>query len=247
MASGPGSGAVVHPRVPPRRRSSRADRWWGKAWVRAVEESAYAEGDLAAARSLSRSGRVGAIEVGPGTAVAVVEDREGLWRVEVAVPVLDDGGAEALVETVAAQAGRITSLLAGDLPHELVEHAEEAGVELLPYGGELTSTCTCAGWVDPCVHALAVLYQLTWLVEADPFVLLHLRGTGREELLARLHARAPEPPARDSGDAGDVRDAEPDDDDLTTAYDAAARAARLLELLDAEPGEGPASGLDHLF
>ncbi|MBM7508128.1 putative Zn finger protein [Nocardioides salarius] len=225
---------VVHPRLPPRRRTSRADRWWGKAWVRAVEESAYAEADLVAGRSLARSGQVGAIEVGPGSAVAVVEERGGQWRVEVAVPVLDDAGAAALVETVAAQAGRVTALLAGDLPHELVEHAEEAGVELLPYGGELETTCSCEGWVDPCVHALAVLHQLTWLLEADPFVLLHLRGTGREELLARLHARAPDVP---DGDA------EPDDDDLTTAYDAAARAARLLEVL---LGDGPPE-VDHLL
>ncbi len=225
---------VVHPRLPPRRRTSRADRWWGKAWVRAVEESAYAEADLVAGRSLARSGRVGAIEVGPGSAVAVVEERGGQWRVEVAVPVLDDAGAAALVETVAAQAGRVTALLAGDLPHELVEHAEEAGVELLPYGGELETTCSCEGWVDPCVHALAVLHQLTWLLEADPFVLLHLRGTGREELLALLHARAPAVP---DGEA------EPDDDDLTTAYDAAARAARLLEVL---LGDGPPE-VDHLL
>ncbi len=42
------------------------------------------------------------------------------------------GAGEALVETVAAEAGRIAALLAGDLPHALVEHAEEAGVELLP-------------------------------------------------------------------------------------------------------------------
>ncbi|GHJ60820.1 hypothetical protein NOK12_33380 [Nocardioides sp. OK12] len=230
-----GGQGVVHPRLPARRRPTRAERWWGKAWVRAVEESAYAEGDLAAARTLSRSGQVGAIEVGPGSAVAVVDDRDGRWRVEVAVPVLDDAGAEALVETVAAQAGRVGALLAGDLPHELVEHAEEAGVELLPYGGELAATCTCEAWVDPCVHALAVLHQLTWLMEADPFVLLHLRGTGREELLARLHARAPAPSAG--------VDPEDGDDDLTTAYDAAERAARLLELLE---GDGPLD-IDHLL
>ena len=43
------------------------------------------------------------------------------------------------------------------------------------------------------MHALAVLHQLTWLVDADPFVLLQLRGLPRDELLARLHARAAEP------------------------------------------------------
>jgi len=56
-----GSGVLVHPRVPPRRSNARASTWWGKAWVRAVEEAAYAERDLAAARTLSRSGRIGGI------------------------------------------------------------------------------------------------------------------------------------------------------------------------------------------
>jgi len=53
-------------------------------------------------------------------------------------------------------------------------------VELLPYGSELGSTCTCEAWADPCPHALAVMYQLAWLMEDDPFVLLHLRGLGRD-------------------------------------------------------------------
>ncbi len=218
---------VVHPRVAARRGTARATAWWGKAWTRAVEEAAYAERDLLAARSLSRSGRIGGITTDAGSFVAAVEDDRGLWTVSGTLPVLDEPARAALVETVAAEAGRIASLLAGDLPHVLVEHAEEAGVELLPYGGELGTACTCDAWVDPCVHALAVLYQLTWLIEADPFVLLQLRGLGREELLALLHRRA---------------ERTPDTDDLETALDAALRAARLLELL-----EEPDRPVDHLF
>jgi uncharacterized Zn finger protein len=233
-----GPGVVVHPRVPPRRSSRRASTWWGKAWARAVEESAYAERDLVAARSLSRSGRIGGIRLdAAGGFVAAVEDGEGLWTVSGSVPVLDGPARDALVEIVAAENGRIASLLAGDLPHLLVEHAEEAGVELLPYGGELAAGCTCAAWVDPCVHALAVLYQLTWLLEADPFVLLQLRGLPRDDLLTRLHARGAGPGAG-TGD----EPAGPAADDVETALDAALRAARLLELLD-----DPDRAVEHLF
>lgn len=217
--------AVLHPRVPPRRSSARATAWWGKAWVRAVEEAAYAESDLRAARTLARGGHVGQITTEPGRFVASVEDRQGLWTVEGAVPVLDARDLAALVETVAAESGRIAALLAGDLPHGLVEHAEEAGVELLPYGGELGSSCTCDHWADPCVHALAVLQQLTWLVEADPFVLLQLRGLPRDDLLARLHARAA--PVATPAD---------EDVDLDAAVEAALYAARLLrDVSDPEP------------
>ena len=237
--------ATVHPRIGPRRGAARAVRWWGKAWVRAVEESAYDDTDLRAGRTLARSGHVGQIWTHEGGFVASVEDETGVWTVSGSVPVLDDEAAEALVETVAAEAGRVVALLAGDLPHGLVEHAEEAGVELLPYGGELGTDCTCGAWVDPCPHALAVLYQLTWLMEDDPFVLLQLRGLPRERLLARLHARTTGAPAHSCPDP------EPEvgpglgpglEPDLDTGLDAALRAARILEL-----AEHPDGSLDHLF
>jgi uncharacterized Zn finger protein len=180
---------------------------------------------------MSRAGQVGQIMVEPGRFVASVEDTRGLWTLAGTLPVLDDDGAAALVETVAAEAGRIGALLGGDLPHTLVEHAEEAGVELLPFGSELGSECTCGAWTQPCPHALAVLYQLTWLLEADPFVLLHLRGLPREDLLARLHqqARAPDETVADP--------------DLEIAEDAALRAARALALLE----EDPAARVEHLL
>jgi uncharacterized Zn finger protein len=210
------SRTVLHPRAAPRRSTVRATTWWGKAWVRAVDEAAYAEADLVAGRGLARAGHVGQIATEPGRFVAAVEDRRGLWTVEGTVPVLDPADVAALVETVAAESGRIAALLAGELPHGLVEHAEEAGVELLPYGGELGSSCTCDHWADPCVHALAVLQQLAWLVDTDPFVLLQLRGLPRDELLGRLHERTADPAADD----------EPD---LEAAVEAALYAARLLE------------------
>jgi uncharacterized Zn finger protein len=218
---------VVHPRVAPRSGSARASSWWGRAWVRAVEEASYSSADLLVARRVSRAGQVGQIMVEPGRFVASVEDARGLWTVAGTVPVLDDDALAALVETVAAEAGRIGALLSGDLPHTLVEHAEEAGVELLPFGSELGSDCTCGGWTQPCPHALAVLYQLTWLLEADPFVLLHLRGLPRDDLLSRLHQQTPAP----AGDPGD-----PEDPDLEIAEDAALRAARALALLAEDPG-----------
>ena len=224
-------GAIAHPARPARRGAARATTWWGKAWVRGAEEAAYDVRDLKRARVLSRSGNLGQITVASGHLIAAVLD-QGEWRtVEVTLPVLDDASSEALVEVVAAEAGRIASLMAGDLPHLLVEHAEESGVELLPFGGEWGATCTCDGWVDPCAHALALLYQVTWLVETDPFVLLHLRGLSRHDLLARLHSR--------TVDAVEVTEEDPT---VEVAIDAAMRAQRILDTMD-----DPDAGVEHLF
>jgi uncharacterized Zn finger protein len=230
VAAGPGRGAVTHPRIKPRR-GGRAGTWWSRAWLRAVEESAYAAPDLKRGRALARAGSVGQITVARGSAVAAVEDGDDARTVTCTVPVLDEPSREMLVELVAAASGRLAALMSGDLPHSFVESVEETGIELLPYGGELGSECTCEGWLDPCPHALAVLTQLGWLIEADPFVLTALRGLPRDELLARLHAHQQAAPGADG------RGLRPDDPrgidaDLDLAVDAAQRAARMLAELE---------------
>jgi uncharacterized Zn finger protein len=212
-------GAATHPRQAARRGPYRPTTWWGRAFLRAVEEAAYDDGQLAAARSLARSGRIGGLVLDAGSVAAGVEDDRGLWTVSGAVPVLDPEAVRAFLEVVSVDHDRLDALLCGDLPHDLVEHAEEAGVELVPYGGELAAVCSCAHWHDVCVHALAVLHQLCALVDRDALVLLQLRGISREDLLARLRtARLPtEAPA-----AAEVSD------DVEVAVDAALRARRLL-------------------
>ena len=223
---------ATHARLAPRPAgAARARTWWGKAWVRAVEEAAYAEEDLRRGRRLARGGRVGGITVEPGRFLAAVEEGDDVLTVSGGLPELEPPLVAALAEVVAGESGRVAALLAGDLPHTLVEHAEQAGVELLPFGGELATRCTCDPWADPCHHALAVLQQLTWLIEADPFVLIALRGVGRDDLLARVHALSAAPDA-----SGVVAT------DLDVAADAARRAGRLLELLD-----DPDASLDHLW
>jgi uncharacterized Zn finger protein len=222
------STAVTYARIPPRRSTSRAATWWGRAWVRAVEEAAYGESDLHTGRALSRSGAIGGITVDRGSVVAACYDRSGVWTVTATVPELDPISHRAFVEVVAGEAGHLAALMAGELPHRLVEQAEEAGVELLPYGGELAASCTCDAWVDPCPHALAVMLQVAWLVDGDPWVLLRLRGLAPETLPAELAAIPPET-------SDPIDDLEDLDDDLPAALDAALRAARVVALAD-HPG-----------
>jgi uncharacterized Zn finger protein len=219
---------VTHARIAPGRRPVRS--WWGKAWQRAVEEAAFSESDLRAGRAIARAGDVGGISVAAGTLLAAVREGDDTWTVEVDVPVLDEPGLRALVDVVAAEAGRVAALLDGDLPFDLVEHADEAGAELLPYGGELAATCTCDRALDPCPHAVAVLVQAGWLADADPLVLFALRGLDRDHLVAALHDRGPAP----GGGAGELAD------DVEIAADAVLRARRLADLLESGAEIDPA-------
>ena len=235
-------GGVTHPRFAPSR-GRIGGTWWSKAFLRAVEEAAFSMAELKRGRTHARAGDVGAITVAAGAFVAAVVDGDDAYTVTGTVPVLPADDQSVLVELIAAEAGRIGALMSGDLPHQFVESVEEAGVELLPYGGELGSACTCETWLDPCPHALAVLTQLAWLIQRDPFVLFQLRGLARDEVLARLHALSlARPPSREGAGAGAADGAvvvdhriDEDIDDLAIAEEAALRAARELSQLLAEP------------
>lgn len=231
--TGSSGSTLTYPRMRPRRGAVRVVSWWAKAWLRAVEESSFGGDELRPAGRIARAGDVGSISIDRGRAYAAVDERDETWTVELGLPVLDDAGEELVVELVAAVSGRIAALTSGELPHQLVEELEESGVELLPYGGEIEATCGCDAWLSPCVHAVAVLHQLAWLLDRDPFVLLTLRGLPRAQLLARLHEAGPARGTPSGADAESALEA-----DLDLAHDAALLAARMLASLDPAP-EGP--------
>jgi uncharacterized Zn finger protein len=216
---------LVFPRVGRVRGAvARSSTWWGRAWVRSFEETVVDAADLGAARTLARSGRLGAVMVLAGMA-SVVVDRGGPESVmaQLRVARLDSTAWETLLVELHREAGFTAALESGELPTDLVEHADEAGVELLPGPADLETACECDAWAQPCVHALALLYQLAWHLDADPYALLLLRGRTRDQLLEAA-------PSLESA-AFTTRSAE--------AEDAAARAAEILRLAaDAPAGHG---------
>ena len=77
---------TTYPRQHPPARGPHT--WWGKAWGRAVEEAAYAQGDLKRGRAIARRGEVGGISVDAGSLLAAVREGDDAWTVTVAMPVL---------------------------------------------------------------------------------------------------------------------------------------------------------------
>src|SRR5205085_12591141 len=88
-----------------------------------------------------------------------------------------------------AKLGHAAALLDGELPPEIATDAADAGLDLLPGGGEIGPRCSCSDDADPCKHAAAVCYLVADALDADPFVLLLLHGRTRDEVLAGVRAR----------------------------------------------------------
>ncbi|MEU1659776.1 SWIM zinc finger family protein [Streptomyces griseofuscus] len=174
-----------------------AGTWWGNAWVQALERGALDAKRVARGRGYADQGHVDAITVTPGSVLAYVRgSRPRPYRVQVRVRPLADAEWERFLDTAVDRPGHIAALLDKELPHSLAD----CGVPLLPGPGDLAPRCSCPDSGHPCKHAAALCYQTARLLDADPFVLLLLRGRGERELLDALSRRSAARAARDGRD-----------------------------------------------
>jgi uncharacterized Zn finger protein len=167
-----------------------AESWWGKAWITALEETSMDHGRLSRGRTYARRGAVGEITISPGKIMAKVHgSRPRPYTSTVHIRVLKDGEWDKLLDAVAAKALHLAALLDRDMPQGLVDDAADAGVHLLPHGNELEPECSCPDWGHPCKHAAALCYQVSRILDEDPFVLLLMRGRDEPAIMAELHRR----------------------------------------------------------
>ncbi|MFF6996634.1 SWF or SNF family helicase [Streptomyces sp. NPDC008313] len=225
------------PALPPARGRGFAETWWGRAWLKALEDTALDSAQLKAGRALARAGAVGAVSVRPGRVTAVVRDRDGTpRRADVLLQELSGSQWEHFLDMAVERSGHVAALLDREMPPHLVEDAAAAGVELLPGLGDLEARCDCDAW-DHCAHSTALCYQMARLVDQDPFVLLLMRGRGEHALLRELRVR-------DTPRAGTAAPDEvhPAGVDAADAYAAGGILPRLPDPpeLPGEPGPPPA-------
>nr|WP_324614277.1 SWIM zinc finger family protein [Streptomyces sp. NRRL B-1140] len=189
------------PPLPPRDGDRFAESWWGNAWVEALEQGALDVKRLERGRGYAGQGHVDAITVTPGLVLAYVQgSRPRPYRVQVHLRTLDDTDWDRFLDVAADRPGHIAALL----DKEMLQSLAECGVPLLPGPGDLEPHCSCPDRGHPCKHAAALCYQTARLLDADPFVLLLLRGRGERELLdalSRLSATRAARAAQDKGPA----------------------------------------------
>jgi uncharacterized Zn finger protein len=165
--------------------------WWGRAWVEALEQRARLDPNrLPRGREYARSGAVGSLTMAPGEARAQVQGRKTEpYQVRIRVRRFTDEEWDRVLTAISGRLGHAAALLDGEFPPEIAEDAASAGLDLLPGGGEIGPRCDCPDDADPCKHSAAACYLVSDALDADPFVLLLLRGRTRDQVLAGVRAR----------------------------------------------------------
>ncbi|NUT22438.1 MAG: hypothetical protein HOV77_24970 [Hamadaea sp.] len=163
------------------------DTWWSKAFIGALESFAD-KGRLTRGRSYARAGQVLSLDVAPGLVTASVQgSRATPYAVVLGFPPLDAATWSVLEQRLASQALFAAHLLAGQVPHELVDLFAAEGAPLFPTRAtEVSMECSCPDWGWPCKHIAAACYLLAERFDEDPFTLLLWRGRTRADLLDAL-------------------------------------------------------------
>jgi len=171
-------------------RGKIGEQWWSRRFVDILEQICDG-GRLSRGRSYARKGQVIDFTLTPGRVTGRVQgSRPDPYVVTIKITAYDQTQWTTISAALAAQALYRAALLAGSMPHEIVEVFDGVGLPLFP--NRLEMDCSCPDWSVPCKHASAVLYVLAEAFDDDPFRVLAWRGRARDELLDALRA-TPEP------------------------------------------------------
>ena len=170
-------------------RGQFGERWWARRWI-AVLESFGWDSRLQRGRTYARKGQVLNIDVHPGRVTARVQgSRRAPYSVSIEITPLSDDQWEQAIDAMAQQALFAAQLLAGEMPPEIEDVFQAAGVSLFPTSDDIAMACSCPDWAVPCKHIAAVYYLLGEEFDRDPFLLFTLRGRTREQVMEALRSR----------------------------------------------------------
>jgi uncharacterized Zn finger protein len=172
------------------KRGKIGEQWWSRRFVDILERICDG-GRLSRGRSYARKGQVMGFDVLPGRVRGQVQgSRTKPYQVTITIAAYDGADWARIEQALASQALFRAALLAGEMPHEIVDVFDSLDRPLFP--SRLDMKCSCPDWSVPCKHASAVLYVLAEAFDDHPFLVLAWRGRPRDELLAALRGM-PEP------------------------------------------------------
>ena len=169
-------------------RTGAGRSWWAKEWVRRLEAMGL-KGRLGRGKSYAMSGQVVSMDIEGNRVVAKVQGTRPEPYESTLGFRMPEGEAHArIVAAIRREPMLVARLLADDLPIEVESFFKAEGYDLFPGGKlgpgkyDMTTSCSCPDYANPCKHTSAVLLILGEEIARRPMTLLELRGLSMEEL-----------------------------------------------------------------
>jgi uncharacterized Zn finger protein len=169
-------------------RTGAGRSWWARRWMQTMERMGLGA-RLGRGRNYAMSGQVTEMKIaGPEVSASVVGTRPDPYAVKIAFRAPEGVVRERIVRKSKSEPMLVARLLVDDLPMEVEMAFRDEGLDLFPGGKlapgryDMTTSCSCPDYANPCKHSSAVLMILGEEVARRPATLLELRGITMEEL-----------------------------------------------------------------
>ena len=165
--------------------------WWWREWLMAI--SVMSAGPrLEKGRKYALSGQVVSLKIdGSHVDADVVGTRSGAYRVTLDFRAPPAAARRRIAAAIRSEPMNVARLLAGDMPIEVASLFRDEGFSLFPGGKlsaggyDMTCSCNCPDWANPCKHVFAVLFILGEEIALNPLRLLELRGIKTEDVCGK--------------------------------------------------------------
>jgi uncharacterized Zn finger protein len=163
--------------------------WWAKRWIAALDRFGWGS-RLQRGRTYARQGQVLSIDFAGAKIKAKVQgSRPRPYDVTIEMQPLSAHQWSQAIDALARQAIFAAKLLAGEMPQDIEQAFDAAGVPLFPHGPEdISASCSCPDYANPCKHIAAVYYLLGERFDEDPFLIFQARGRTRDQIIDALRA-----------------------------------------------------------
>ena len=165
-----------------------ARSWWAMRWTRILEGMGLGS-RLGRGKNYAVSGQIISMRIsGPRVEAEVVGTRRDPYSVSIVFRTPDEAAHARIVAALRSEPMLAARLLVDDLPTEVEELFRAEGFDLFPGGKlapgryDMTTSCSCPDYANPCKHTAAALLILGEEISRRPATLLELRGIMMEEI-----------------------------------------------------------------
>jgi SNF2 family DNA or RNA helicase/uncharacterized Zn finger protein len=137
-------------------------------------------------RRYANGGRVLSLDIQGGRVSAKVEGHyRPFYKVIIDFPALKEK--RMVFRLIEEDPALLAAIAAGELPEEFLRKLKTEGIDLIPKRwNQMTRSCSCPDYGDPCKHMAAIYYVLAQEIDADPHLLFRLRGIDLSGLTERF-------------------------------------------------------------
>ena len=169
-------------------RTGAGRSWWAKEWARRLEAMGL-KGRLGRGKNYAVSGQVVAMDIDGSRVISKVQGtRPEPYETTFGFRTPQGEARARIVAALRAEPMLVARLLADDLPTEVDLIFRAEGYDLFPGGKlgpgryDMTTSCSCPDYANPCKHSAAALLILGEEIARRPATLVELRGIPLEEL-----------------------------------------------------------------